>query len=46
MFIYIEGMDLSGKTTLANNLKDILGNDWIVQSYYETRRNINSIFYK
>lgn len=39
MFIYIEGMDLSGKTTLANNLKDILGDDWIVQSNALTKNN-------
>lgn len=32
MFIYIEGMDLSGKTTLANNLRNKLGDDWIIQS--------------
>lgn len=39
MFIYIEGMDLSGKTTLANNLQKTLGIDWVVQSNTLTKDN-------
>lgn len=32
MFVYIEGMDLAGKTILAENLKKNLGNDWYIRS--------------
>lgn len=39
MFIYIEGMDLSGKTTLANNLRSSLSGEWTVQSNALTKDN-------
>lgn len=39
MFIYIEGMDLSGKTTLANNLSSRLKGEWIIQSNALTKNN-------
>lgn len=32
MFVYVEGMDLAGKTILAENLKKNLGNDWLIRS--------------
>ena len=39
MFVYIEGMDLSGKTTLASNLSSNLSGEWTVQSNALTRNN-------
>ena len=39
MFIYIEGMDLSGKTTLANNLRSSLSGEWSIQSNALTNDN-------
>lgn len=39
MFVYIEGMDLSGKTTLASNLSNNLSGEWTVQSNALTRDN-------